>query len=69
MQKMIYIPEHMADVWDDIEKTAKSNHRGIGIFLCLLWEKSLDKYKEKASKEVQKIYAHRNVRGENDGKE
>ncbi len=39
MQKMIYIPDSKHDIWDKIEKAAKSDYRGIGFYLCDFWEK------------------------------
>lgn len=38
-QKTIYVPKSKNDTWNEIEKAAKSEHHGVGTYLCLLWEK------------------------------
>ena len=39
MQKMLYIPDDKIEIWNEIEKSAKNERRGVGYFLCGFWER------------------------------
>jgi hypothetical protein len=45
--KTIYIPPKMQEIWEEIEKAAKDESRGIGFFLCDFWERMKRRISEK----------------------
>lgn len=44
--KIVYLPDDMVSIWEEVMQAAKKERRGIGFYICQKWEESKKTGKE-----------------------